>query len=137
MASACESTRLERRIESLSAAGDGGKDRDRVAFLDLRLERAEVPDVLVVHVEVDEPVELPLVRDDALGDPRVSLLQILEQRAKGAASTLDLRRSSCLRPQERRDPHPDRHERQASTVVGTPCSASSGTWPGVSPQNWS
>src|SRR5947209_1631276 len=35
-------------------AGDGGQDRHDVAVGDLRIELVEVPDVLVVQVDVDE-----------------------------------------------------------------------------------
>src|SRR5207249_3729963 len=52
------------------AAGDGREDRDRVAFLDVRLEDAQVPDVLAVDVQVHEPMQAALVRDDAVGQTR-------------------------------------------------------------------
>src|SRR5688500_3282512 len=45
----------------MSAAGDGGEDRELVALLDRGLELAQVPDVLVVQVEVHELVH-PAVR---------------------------------------------------------------------------
>ena len=46
-----------RACAAASAAGDGGEDRDDVAVGDLGVELVEVPDVVVVHVDVDELVQ--------------------------------------------------------------------------------
>src|SRR3954454_16521855 len=51
-----ESTREAKRAIGGSAAGDGRKDRDRVAVLDLGVQRAGEAHVLVVDVDVDEAV---------------------------------------------------------------------------------
>src|ERR1041385_6844499 len=92
-----------------SAAGHGGKDRDRVAFVHLGLERPEVPDVLVVHVQVDEPVQAPLVGQDAPRDARVAPLEILEQVANRVALALDLGRATDVGSKDRRDLDSHRH----------------------------
>src|SRR5687768_6057415 len=46
-----------RKPSSLASAGDGRQDRDRVVGLQAGVKAAEIPDVLVVHVDVDEPPE--------------------------------------------------------------------------------
>src|SRR5687767_514693 len=66
-----ESTReAKRAIGALpgegSAAGDGRQDRDRVAVLDLGVQRAGEAHVLVVDVHVDEAVQLAVGGDQAV-----------------------------------------------------------------------
>src|SRR5580658_180168 len=63
------------------SAGDGGKDRDRVAVDDLGPELVEVPHVVVVHVDVDETVQLALVGEHLPGHAGVRLLQVGEHLA--------------------------------------------------------
>src|SRR5581483_7939440 len=77
------------RRSGSGAAGDGRQDRDRVALLHGGLERAEVPHVLVVHVDVDEAVQAAVVRHDVLGDPGVPTLEVREQLAERAALGVD------------------------------------------------
>ena len=50
-----------REAGHLSAACDGRQDRDRVPVSHLGVELVEVADVVVVQVDVDEPVERTIV----------------------------------------------------------------------------
>src|SRR6476661_1147726 len=63
-----------------SAAGDGREDGDRVAVLDLGVERTGEPDVLVVDVDVHEAVQLALVGDEAVLQAGVLAVEVVDER---------------------------------------------------------
>src|SRR5207342_1626443 len=121
-----------------TTAGDGGQDRDGVLRIDLGLERAEVTHILVVHVHVHEPMKRAIVGQDHLRDPRVPGLAVLEQLAQRRTLRVNRAFTTGVRSQDRRTFHTSHAERPsilAPQLVATPCSASGGAWPGVSPQN--
>src|SRR5687767_8063535 len=65
-----------------SAAGDGGEDRHRVAVLHLGVERAGEAHVLVVDVHVDEAVQLALLGDQAVLQPGVLAVEVVDERGE-------------------------------------------------------
>src|SRR5918995_1146083 len=82
-----ESTREAKRAISVlsverSAAGDGGQDRDRVAVLDLGVQRAGEAHVLVVDVHVDEAVQLALLGDEAVLQAGVLAVEVVDERGE-------------------------------------------------------
>src|SRR5918993_187527 len=72
-----------------SAARDRRHDAQLVAGLDRGLELLEVADVLVVEVDVDEPVELVRALEQARLDAGGLGLEAVEHRGDGAAVGLD------------------------------------------------
>src|SRR3954451_21497932 len=70
-----ESTREAKRAMG-SAPGDGRQGRHRVAVLDLGVQGTGEADVLVVDVDVDEPVQLALLGDEAVLDPGVLAVDV-------------------------------------------------------------
>src|SRR5712691_11129317 len=85
----------------LGSAGDGWEDAHGVARVDPRLERAEIADVLVVHVEIDEAVQSPVRRHDRLGEAGKARLQIGEQLSQRAAPGLQYREAGDPRAHHR------------------------------------
>src|SRR5688500_10412404 len=71
-----------------SAAGDSGQDRDRVAVGHLRLEATGEPDVLVVDVHVDEPVQGAFL-DQAGLQATVASLEVVDDLGDGRAAGLN------------------------------------------------
>src|SRR5581483_4941467 len=111
-----------------SAAGDGRKDRDDVAVRDLGVERVEVPDVIVVAVDVDELVQLAVAVEQVgfePGEPRDQVAKDLTDRAAvggdgcgtvrlGAQHSRQLNvdgHAPNLPTREMRLPHPNRRSR--------------------------
>src|SRR5439155_16119954 len=82
-------------------AGDGGQDRDRVPFLDLGFERSQVPNVLVVDVDVDEPVQSAVVGEDVPGDPGVLHLEVVQDVGQRVAVGVHLRLTVGVLAQDR------------------------------------
>src|SRR5262245_2696334 len=72
-----------------SAPGDRGEDRDDVAVGDLGVELVEVPDVVVVDVDVHELVQRTVAVDQLALEARVRRHQLLEHLADGRAVGLD------------------------------------------------
>src|SRR3954465_6232899 len=92
-----------------AAAGDGGEDRDRVAVLDRGVQGTGEPHVLVVDVDVHEAVQLALLGDQAVLDPRVLGVDVVDQRAEGGAVALDGLVAAGVGAQDGRDPDLDGH----------------------------
>src|SRR5690349_13910231 len=67
-------------IDASSAAGDGRQDGDDVVGADRRVELLEVPDVVVVPVDVDELVDRPVVVEQLAFEKRELAEEILEDR---------------------------------------------------------
>src|SRR5574338_1066361 len=78
-----------------AATGERGQDRDGIAFLHARIELVEVPDVFVVEVDVDEPVQRALLHDLVL-EPRVTLIEIRQHFADGGPFALHHLRAGDL-----------------------------------------
>src|SRR5688572_9688520 len=72
-----------------SAARDRREDRDRVAVLDLGVEGAGEPHVLVVDVDVDEAVQLALLGHQSVLQARVLAVEVVDERGQGGAAALD------------------------------------------------
>src|SRR3954470_21209006 len=92
-----------------AAARDRREDRHRVAVLDRGVQSAGEPDVLVVDVDVDEPVQLALVGDQAVLQTGVLAVEVVDERAEGAAAALDGLRATGVGAQDGRDPDLDGH----------------------------
>src|SRR3712207_3872786 len=63
-----------------AAAGDRREDGDRVAVLDLGVERTGEAHVLVVDVDVHEAVQLALLGDEAVLQARVLGVEVVDER---------------------------------------------------------
>src|SRR6266568_1977587 len=103
-----------------SAPGDGGEDRHGVAVLDVRLQRPEVADVLVVHVDVDEPVQAAVGRQNVPCDPGVARLQVVEDLAERRPFPLHGGLAARELSQDRRQLHSDSHQWEAFPIGGLP-----------------
>src|SRR3990172_1620919 len=64
-------------VPTAPSPGDGGKDRDDVPFLDFRVEKLEESDILIVPVNVHEPVKL-LAIQQPVPKARMGFVQVLE-----------------------------------------------------------
>src|SRR5215217_5989813 len=79
------SARSSCRTAGSAPAGHGREDGDHVAVVELGVERAQEPDVLVVDVDVDEAVQGAVPGEQRPGDPRVAPVQVADQVADGVA----------------------------------------------------
>src|SRR5581483_9830107 len=68
------------------AAGKRGQDRHDITVLQLGVELAEIADVLVVQVDVDEAMQLAVLHHIGF-DARIGGIEVVEQRADRAAAT--------------------------------------------------
>src|ERR687886_47116 len=75
--------------DDLSAAGDSRQDRDGVAAPDRSLQLAQVADVFVVDVDVDELAQLTIRAEQALAETGIALGQVFEHLADVAALGAD------------------------------------------------
>src|SRR3954471_12110242 len=91
------------------SAGDSRQDGDRVPVVQSRLEPAEEADVLVVDVDVDEPVQPAVLGDEPTAQPRVPPVEVVEQAGEGLALALDGLLAVGVRAQDRGDPDLDGH----------------------------
>src|SRR5918999_2270641 len=82
-------TRSRREGASASATGHGGKQDDRLAVVDGRVEPVERPDVLAAEVHVHEGAEGPVL-EELRPEPGVPLDQVLDDGADGVAARLEL-----------------------------------------------
>src|SRR4051794_29271020 len=78
-----------RSREAEGATGDGRQDGERVAVLDLGVERAEEADVLVVDVDVHEPEQVALGREQPALEAAVLGVEIVDEAAQRVAGALD------------------------------------------------
>src|SRR5829696_898179 len=101
-----------------SAAGDGGQDRDRVAVLDLGVQRTGEAHVLVVDVDVDEAVQLALLGHEAVLQAGVLGVEVVDERTEGRATALDGLVAAGVRAQDGRDPDLDGHGVRFSSKAG-------------------
>src|SRR3954453_13878064 len=85
------------------------EDGDRVAVLDLGVEGAGEAHVLVVDVDVDEAVQLPLIGDQTVLDARVLAVQVVDERAERVPAALDGLVAAGVGAQDGRDPDLDGH----------------------------
>src|ERR671939_1299071 len=67
--------------DDLSAAGHSRQDRDGVAAPDRSLQLAQVADVFVVDVDVDELAQLTIRAEQALAETGIALGQVFEHLA--------------------------------------------------------
>src|SRR3954471_17448077 len=77
-----ESTSEAKRAIEVSAARDRREDGHRVAVLDLGVQRAGEADVLVVDVDVHEPVQLALLGHQAVLQTGVLAVDVVDERAQ-------------------------------------------------------
>src|SRR5207237_2438507 len=89
-------------------AGDGRDDADLVARLHLGREPLEEADVLFADVDVDEAAD-PLGVEEAVLDPRVTLLEIVDHLADRGAGRGDLVGAAGQRPERRGDSYRRAH----------------------------
>src|SRR6185436_3235208 len=69
----------------VGAARDGGQDRHRVTVVHLGVECTEETYVLVVDVDVDEPVQRAVLGDEAGAQPRELGVEVAEQVGDGVS----------------------------------------------------
>src|SRR4051812_4116555 len=91
------------------APGDGREDRDLVALGDLGVELVEVPDVVVVHVDVDELVQGTRVVDELTLEAGVRADELGEDLADRRAVRLDRRGAVRGRAEQGGQTHFDSH----------------------------
>src|SRR5438034_6418060 len=101
-----------------TAPGDGGDDRDLVAVLERGLLRLEKPDVLLVHVDIDEAPQLARLVHEPVLQPGELALQVLHEALHRVALRLDLGVALRERAQWGRDPYVHRHARSSYTEIG-------------------
>jgi hypothetical protein len=65
--------------EAQRTTGDGGQDRNGVAVTKLGVQCPEETDVLVVDVDVHEPVQRTLISDEPAADPRELAIEVGQQ----------------------------------------------------------
>src|SRR5207253_9089050 len=92
-----------------SAPRDRRNDADRLAGLHLRREPSEEADVLLADVDVHETAH-PLRIEQALLEPRMPSLQVLDDLSDRVAVGLDLVGAAGERAQRRRNPNDGAHE---------------------------
>src|SRR5580765_3315666 len=78
-----------RWYSSASTSGDRGDDRELVAVGDGRLEAAVEADVLVVQIERDEVVRLPVLVAESRTERRVAIDDVGDDVAHGRARGFD------------------------------------------------
>src|SRR6478672_4583877 len=101
---------------SAATAGDCRQDRHAVAVLDRGVEGAGEPDVLVVDVDVDEPVQLTVVGDQPALEAGVTGVQVVDERGERVAPRLDGLRAAGVGAQDGRNLDLDGHEVRAPVV---------------------
>src|SRR5690349_12982239 len=101
------------RGEAERAAGHRRQDGDRVTVAQLGVERAEEADVLVVDVDVDEPVQATLGGDQLALEARVLGVQVVDQAGERGAGALDDLRATGVTAQNGRNANFDSHDGDA------------------------
>src|SRR5437667_7310046 len=99
-----------------TAPGDGGNDRDLIAVLEHRLLRLEEPDVLLVHVDIDEAPQLTRLVHEPFLQPGELALQVLHETLHRVALGLDLGVALRERAERGRDSYEHRHARSSYTA---------------------
>src|SRR5437870_6841505 len=99
-----------------TAPGDGGNDRDLIAVLERRLLRLEEPDVLLVHVDIDEAPQLTRLVHEPFLQPGELALQVLHETLHRVALGLDLGVALRERAERGRDSYEHRHARSSYTA---------------------
>ena len=90
-----------------AAAGDRREDGDGVAVLDLGVQRTGEADVLVVDVDIHEAVQLALLGDEAVLEPGVLGVEVVDERAECGAVPVDGLGPTGVGAQDGRDPDLD------------------------------
>src|SRR6202011_1380370 len=88
--------------------GHRGDDAQLVTVLDRRGQVVEVADVLVVEIDVDEAAHLAVV-EQALGDAREPLPQVVQKSLDGSPLALNNRLALGVLAQRRGNVNPDGH----------------------------
>src|SRR5204863_3578748 len=88
---------------------NGGDDRHLVAVLEGGLPALEEADVLLIDVDVDEATQVARVVDQPLLEPRVALLEVVDEVGDRRALSLHLGRALRHRAQRRGNPYQQRH----------------------------
>src|SRR5690349_1764923 len=92
------------------AAGDGRQDRNGVGLADLGVELVEVAHVVVVHVHVDELVQLAVFGDDLVLETGKAAHEVGEDLAQRGAVGVDDGLPARVRTKNRWDADLYRHE---------------------------
>src|SRR5579862_316098 len=90
-------------IRGLPPPGDRGHDRQLVARLERGVEVLQETDVLAVHEDVHEPPHLPALVTDALLEPGVAALEIVDQRGDRPPIRFDSAGAARVLAKRRRD----------------------------------
>src|SRR5437879_2771946 len=93
----------------MSTSGHRWHDGQVVAVLDGRGQAVQVTDVLVVQVDVEEPLNLPVVEDSS-AEGGILGGDVLQHRADGAAAGLELGLAAGVLPHGGGDLNLDGHE---------------------------
>src|SRR5438552_1825116 len=86
-----------------STACHSRQDDDRVALLDGRRALLEIPHVLVIHVDVHEPIERALIGEQLRAQRGMGGSQAFEHLADRRAANLDRLHPACGGAEDRRD----------------------------------
>src|SRR4051794_10632588 len=100
-----------------SPPGDGREDSHRVAVLDGRVEGAGESHVLVVDVDVDEPVQRALVRDQPALQTGIAAVQVVDESGERVALALDGLLAAGVGAQDGRDLDLDGHGAGVSSMM--------------------
>src|SRR5689334_8921713 len=99
------------------ASGDRGDDRDLVAVGDLRIETAEVADVIGADVDADERLHVAVLQQ-LRGDAGVLLVELADRVAHGARADLDIGRATREGAQGARDSNARHGQGASATCTG-------------------
>src|SRR5437868_12559421 len=90
-------------IRGLPPPGDRGYDRELVTGLERGVEVLQEADVLAVHEDVHEPPHLPVLVTDALLEPGVAALEVVDQRGDRPPVGLDSAGAARVLAERRRN----------------------------------
>src|SRR6266581_4929926 len=87
----------------VAPSGDGGDQEDFIALAERITRASEEPNVLIVHVDVDEALRRPVGVRERLLDSRELVLQRFEKLFQVLGADFGCIRSAGKSPQRRRD----------------------------------
>src|SRR5581483_10793029 len=93
----------------LSAAGQGGQDRHGIAVLDRRVGLREVANVLVLHVQVDEPAKLSILLVQRVSDTGIVRAEIAKDLFDRGSIGVHYSLSPGVRAEKGGHPYLNRH----------------------------
>src|SRR4051812_17332698 len=102
---------------SARAAGHGREDGDDVSVGERGLHAAEEADVLVVEIDVDEPVERAVPTDRRVAQAAVPAVEVAEEVAQRLALAVDGLAPAGVATEDRRDADFDGHGHILANVI--------------------